>query len=256
MGALEIEQFICRSDNIGVLIHDAENNLTAAIDAPEEAPILAALKRRGWKLDYIFTTHHHFDHVEANFALKQKFGLKIYGPQDEADKIPEIDLALNDGDHFQFGQFEVQVIATPGHTLGEISYYIPQAKVAFTGDTLFSLGCGRLLEGTPTQMFRSLQALSALPADTAIYCGHEYSASNARFALSIDPDNEALQQRADEIVRLREVDQLTLPTSMAQEMATNPFLRSFDAQIRANLAMSDASDVDVFTRIRALKDNF
>lgn len=256
MGALEIEQFICRSDNIGVLIHDAENNLTAAIDAPEEAPILAALKRRGWKLDYIFTTHHHFDHVEANFALKQKFGLKIYGPQAESDKIPEIDLALNDGDQFHFGRFDVQVIATPGHTLGEISYYIPRAKIAFTGDTLFSLGCGRLLEGTPAQMFRSLQALSALPADTAIYCGHEYSASNARFALSIDPDNKALQQRADEIARLREKDQLTLPTNMAQEMATNPFLRSFDAQIRANLAMTDASDVDVFTRIRALKDNF
>lgn len=256
MGVLEIEQFICRNDNIGVLIHDPVNNLTAAIDAPEEAPILAALQRRGWKLDYIFTTHHHFDHVEANFALKQKFGLKIYGPHSEADKIPEIDVTLNDGDSFQFGQFEVQVLSTPGHTKGEISYYIPQSKVAFTGDTLFSLGCGRLLEGTPQQMFKSLRVLAALPADTAIYCGHEYSASNARFALTIDPDNEALQQRAAEITRLRANDQLTLPTSMAQELATNPFLRASDAQIRAHLSMPDASDEQVFTRIRALKDNF
>lgn len=256
MGVLEIEQFICRSDNIGVLIHDPVNNLTAAIDAPEEAPILAALQRRGWKLDYIFTTHHHFDHVEANFALKQKFGLIIYGSHSEADKIPEIDVTLNDGDSFQFGQFEVQVLSTPGHTKGEISYYIPQSKVVFTGDTLFSLGCGRLLEGTAQQMFKSLRVLTALPADTAIYCGHEYSASNARFALTIDPDNEALQQRTAEITRLRANDQLTLPTSMAQELATNPFLRASDAQIRAHLSMTDASDEQVFTRIRALKDNF
>lgn len=256
MGVLEIEQFICRSDNIGVLIHDPVNNLTAAIDAPEEAPILAALQRRGWKLDYIFITHHHFDHVEANFTLKQKFGLTIYGPHSEADKIPEIDVTLNDGDRFRFGQFEVQVLSTPGHTKGGISYYIPQSKVVFTGDTLFSLGCGRLLEGTPQQMFKSLSILTALPADTAIYCGHEYSASNARFALTIDPDNEALQQRATEITRLRANDQLTLPTSMAQELATNPFLRASDAQIRAHLSMPDASDEQVFTRIRALKDNF
>ncbi|MBB6260831.1 hydroxyacylglutathione hydrolase [Paenochrobactrum gallinarii] len=256
MGVLEIEQFICRSDNIGVLIHDPVNNLTAAIDAPEEAPILAALERRGWMLDYIFTTHHHYDHVEANFALKQKYGLKIYGPHAESDKIPEIDVTLNDGDNFRFGQFEVQVLSTPGHTKGEISYYIPQSKVAFTGDTLFSLGCGRLLEGTPQQMFRSLKVLSALPADTAIYCGHEYSASNARFALTIDPDNEALQQRAAEITHLRANDQLTLPTSIARELATNPFLRASDRQIRARLSLTDASDEQVFTRIRALKDNF
>ncbi|MFK4824721.1 hydroxyacylglutathione hydrolase [Paenochrobactrum sp. BZR 588] len=256
MGVLEIEQFICRSDNIGVLIHDPINNLTAAIDAPEETPILAALQRRGWKLDYIFTTHHHNDHVEANFALKQKFDLKIYGPSAESDKIPDIDVALDGSDTFRFGQFEVQVLSTPGHTRGEISYYIPQAKVAFTGDTLFSLGCGRLLEGTPAQMFQSLKILSALPADTAIYCGHEYSASNARFALTIDPHNKALQQRAAEITRLRAEDQLTLPTSMAQELTTNPFLRASDTQIRAHLSMINASDEQVFTRIRALKDHF
>ncbi|MGU3573993.1 hydroxyacylglutathione hydrolase [Brucellaceae bacterium C25G] len=256
MGALQIEQFICRSDNIGILIHDPVSNLTAAIDAPQEAPILEALKRRGWKLDYIFTTHHHHDHVEANFALKQKFGLTIYGPRAEADKIADIDHLLNDGDHFNFGRFKVEVISTPGHTNGEISYFIPEAKVVFTGDTLFSLGCGRLLEGTPAQMYHSLQILSALPADTAVYCGHEYSASNARFALTIDPDNKALQKRASEIMCLREADQLTLPTSIAQELATNPFLRSSDADIRANLSMNDADDKDVFTRIRALKDSF
>lgn len=256
MGVLEIEQFICRSDNIGVLIHDAKNNLTAAIDAPEEAPILAALQRRGWKLDYIFTTHHHYDHVEANNNLKQKFDLTIYGPRAEADKIPEIDQLLNHDDHLRFGQFNVQVLSTPGHTKGGICYYIPAAKVAFTGDTLFSLGCGRLLEGTPAQMFQSLQILSALPADTKIYCGHEYSASNARFALTIDPDNEALQQHAAEIMHLRERGQLTLPTTIGQELATNPFLRTSDRQIRTGLSMDKASDEEVFTRIRALKDKF
>lgn len=256
MGVLEIEQFICRSDNIGILIHDPVNNLTAAIDAPEEAPILTALQRRGWVLDYIFTTHHHYDHIEANFALKQKYGLTIYGPRAESHKIPGIDVTLNDGDSFRFGQFEVQVLSTPGHTKGEISYYIPQAKVVFTGDTLFSLGCGRLLEGTPEQMFQSLKILSALPADTAIYCGHEYSASNARFALTIDPDNKALQQRAAEITSLREANRLTLPTTITQELETNPFLRTSSVQIRAHLSMPDASDEQVFTRIRALKDNF
>ncbi|WP_343313026.1 hydroxyacylglutathione hydrolase [Brucella sp. BE17] len=253
---LDIEQFICRSDNYGVLIHDPESDLTASIDAPDAKAIETALDRRGWTLDFIFTTHHHLDHVEGNEALKAKFGVSIIGPEAEKDKIPGIDRTVRDGDAFTFGLFTVNVIATPGHTAGEVSYYIPSAKAAFTGDTLFALGCGRLLEGTPATMFQSLEKLVALPGDTAVYCGHEYTQSNARFALTIDPDNSALKERADTIARLRAADRMTLPTSIALEMATNPFLRWHDRAIRTRLNMDDASDEAVFAEIRKRKDLF
>lgn len=256
MPNLQIEQFSARSDNFGVLIHDPEANLTASIDAPEEQPILDALKRRGWKLTHIFTTHHHSDHIEANLALKQRFAVEIIGPEDEKSKIPGIDRTVSDGDHFQFGNFDVEVISTPGHTAGEVSFYIAAAKVAFTGDTLFSLGCGRLLEGTPATMFKSLQRLIALPGETEIYCGHEYSESNARFALTIDPYNSALKERAKEITALREAGLPTLPTTLLREMATNPFLRWHDTYVRRNLKMEIASDEAVFTEIRKRKDHF
>ncbi|GGA91387.1 hydroxyacylglutathione hydrolase [Brucella endophytica] len=253
---LEIEQFSCRSDNFGVLIHDPESGLTAAIDAPEETAVLAALKRRGWTLDEIYTTHHHIDHVEANLALKAKFGLTITGPEAEKDKIPGIDRTVSHGDRFQFGRFDVEVIETPGHTAGEVSYYLPQAKVVFTGDTLFALGCGRLFEGTPATMFRSLSRLVALPGETAVYCGHEYTESNARFALTIDPENPALKERAKEITRLREAGKPTLPTTIALEMATNPFLRWHDQGIRVRLGMQNASNEEIFAEIRKRKDHF
>ncbi len=256
MSNLQIEQFTARSDNFGVLIHDPDAGLTASIDAPEEAAILDALKRRGWKLTHIFTTHHHGDHVEANLALKKRFGAEIIGPADERSKIPGIDRAVKHGERFAFGNFEVEVISTPGHTAGEISYYIPNGRVVFTGDTLFSLGCGRLFEGTPSTMFQSLQRLMALPGETQVYCGHEYSESNARFALTIDPDNSALKERAKEIMALRESSLPTLPTTILREMATNPFLRAHDPVIRKNLKMENASDEAVFAEIRKRKDVF
>ncbi len=253
---LEIEQFICRSDNYGVLIHDPQSALTASIDAPDAAAIEAALKRRGWTLDFIFTTHHHLDHVEGNEALKAKYGVNIIGPKAEETKIPGINRTVKDGDEFTFGLFRVKVIATPGHTAGEVSYYLPDAKAVFTGDTLFALGCGRLFEGTPLTMFQSLQKLVALPGDTAVYCGHEYTESNARFALTIDPVNSALKERAAEIARLRAADRMTLPSSIALEMATNPFLRWHDAGIRSRLGLQDAPDEAVFAEIRKRKDMF
>ncbi|MFQ0813625.1 hydroxyacylglutathione hydrolase [Brucella anthropi] len=253
---LEIEQFICRSDNYGVLIHDPQSALTASIDAPDAAAIEAALKRRGWTLDFIFTTHHHLDHVEGNEALKAKFGVSIIGPEAEKAKIPGIDRTVKDGDEFTFGLFRVKTIATPGHTAGEVSYYLPDAKAVFTGDTLFALGCGRLFEGTPLTMFQSLQKLVALPGDTAVYCGHEYTESNARFALTIDPANSALKERATGIARLRAADRMTLPSSIALEMATNPFLRWHDAGIRNRLGLQDAPDEAVFAEIRKRKDMF
>ena len=256
MSNLQIEQFTARSDNFGVLIHDPDADLTASIDAPDENAILTALKRCGWRLTHIFTTHHHGDHVEANLALKQRFGAQIIGPAAERAKIPGIDRDVGHGDRFSFGNFEVEVIATPGHTAGEISYHIPAAQVAFTGDTLFSLGCGRLFEGTAATMFKSLQRLTALPGDTKVYCGHEYTESNARFALTIDPENSALKERAREVAKLREEGIPTLPTTILREMATNPFLRAHDPMIRRNLGMESASDEDVFAEIRKRKDNF
>ncbi len=253
---LEVEQFACREDNFGVLVHDPKSGQTAAIDAPELQPILDALTRRGWTLTHIFTTHWHPDHVEANLDLKAQFGITITGPAVEAAKIPGIDNTVKGGDHFDFAGHRVDVIDCPGHTLGGISYSIRSQKLLFAADTLFSLGCGRLLEGTAAQMWASLSKLMALPDDTIIYCGHEYTASNAKFALSVDPDNEALVERALEVEQLRAAGKPTLPTTMGREKATNPFLRADDGYIRENLGMEKASDVEVFAEIRKRKDTF
>ncbi len=252
--ALEIEQFMCRSDNFGVLARDAATGETAIIDAPEVGPILAAIERTGWTPTVILTTHHHPDHVEGNLALKEKFGLTIIGPESEAGRIPGIDRMVKDGETFRFGSETVRVIETPGHTAGHVCYHFPDSRIAFTGDTLFSLGCGRLFERKAPDMFASLKKLTALPLETTIYCGHEYTQSNARFALTIDPTNSALKTRAAEVDRLRALGLPTLPTTLMQEMATNPFLRSHDPVIRRNLGMEGATDEAVFAEIRKRKD--
>ena len=256
MTALEIHQFTCRSDNFCVLVHDPDTGLTASIDAPDEVVINQALADTGWNLTHIFTTHHHFDHVEGNANLKAKFGCMIIGPKDEADKIPQLDEAYGHGMSFQFGGRRIEVIGTPGHTLGEISFYLPDDGVVFAGDTLFAIGCGRVFEGTPDMMWQSLQRLAELPRETKVYCGHEYTLSNAKFAVTIDPDNEALQARLTDIVKLRAENQPTLPTTIGLELDTNPFLRPANADIRANLDMANASDAEVFAEIRSRKDNF
>ncbi len=254
MAALEIYQFTCRSDNFCVLVHDADAGITASIDAPEEIAIRKALDEKGWRLTHIFNTHHHFDHVEGNANLKAEFGCTIIGPIDEAAKIPQLDEKVGDGDVFSFGAHQVRVIGTPGHTRGEISYYIADAGVVFVGDTLFALGCGRVFEGTPSMMWKSLKRLAELPEDTLVYCGHEYTLANARFAVGVDPDNETLSQRLQEIVALRAQDKPTLPTTIGLELKTNPFLRAADPAIRAELGMAGADDADVFAEIRARKD--
>jgi hydroxyacylglutathione hydrolase len=253
---LQIDQFMCRSDNFGVLVHDPKSGETALIDAPEEAAILAAIERTGWKPTHILTTHHHGDHVEANLALKQRFGLTIVGPAAESAKIPGIDRTVADGDTFAFGGETVRVIATPGHTLGHVTYYLPKAGVAFAGDTLFALGCGRLFEAKAPVMYDSLKKLAALPLETTVYCGHEYTLSNARFALSVDPTNSALKERAARIEAKRARGEATLPTTIGDELATNPFLRWHDPVIRRNLGMEGAADADVFGEIRKRKDVF
>lgn len=254
--AVEIEQFMCRDDNFGVLAHDRGGGETAIIDAPQEAPIVAAIERTGWTPSVLFITHHHGDHTEASEALKRRFGLKIIGPKAEADKIAGLDEAVEDGDVVHFGGEPVHIIATPGHTAGQVNYHFPQSGVVFTGDTLFSLGCGRVFETPYEVMFDSLKKLAALPSPTRIYCGHEYTQANARFALSVDPDNPALKERAAEVEKLRAAGKPTLPTTIERELAANPFLRWHDPAIRRNLGMQNAADADVFVELRKRKDNF
>ena len=254
MAALEIYQFPCLSDNYGFLVHDSESGETACIDTPETAPILAALEKTDWTLTQIWNTHHHYDHAGNNEEIKRITGCTITGPAGEADKIPAIDRAVDDGDTVMLGAHEAHVLNVGGHTLGHIAFHMEGH--AFVGDSLFALGCGRVFEGTMAQMWESLQKLNALPDGTQIYCAHEYTTSNAAFAVTIDPDNEALSQRVAEISALRAANKPTVPTEIALERATNPFLRATDANVQARLNMSGAPAVDVFAEIRARKDSF
>lgn len=256
MANLEIHQFFCRQDNFGVLIHDPIHKLTAAIDTPEPDPIRAALKEKGWLLTHIFTTHHHQDHTAGHRALKAESGCRIIGPRKEADRIPGIDDTVAEGDSFDFGSLKVRIIETPGHTLGHIAYWMPDASVVFAGDTLFSLGCGRLLEGSAEMMWGSLQKLMALPGETRIYCGHEYTQSNAAFALTIEPGNAVLQKRALDVERLRAQNLATLPVTLADEMAANPFLRPHSPEIQEKVGQVGQPLATIFAEIRRRKDRF
>jgi hydroxyacylglutathione hydrolase len=251
---LTIHQFACRSDNYGVLIHDAAAKLTAAIDAPETEAVRRALAEKGWKLTHILVTHHHADHTEGVLPLKAETGCTVLGPKGEAGKIKGLDKLVGEGDSFSFGGSEVKVLETPGHTSGHISYWIPSANVAFVGDTVFAMGCGRVIEGTPEMMWNSLQKVAKLPPATELYCGHEYTVSNAKFALTIEPENKALQARAAEAEKLRAANKFTLPTRLDAELETNPFLRPHIPAIRARLGMEKAPDWQVFAEIRERKN--
>jgi hydroxyacylglutathione hydrolase len=251
---LTIHQFACRSDNYGVLIHDPAAKLTAAIDAPETEAVRRALAEKGWKLTHILVTHHHADHTEGVLPLKAETGCTVLGPKGEAGKIKGLDKLVGEGDSFSFGGSEVKVLETPGHTSGHISYWIPSANVAFVGDTVFAMGCGRVIEGTPEMMWNSLQKVAKLPPATELYCGHEYTVSNAKFALTIEPENKALQARAAEAEKLRAANKFTLPTRLDAELETNPFLRPHIPAIRARLGMEKAPDWQVFAEIRERKN--
>ncbi|MES0885041.1 hydroxyacylglutathione hydrolase [Roseibium sp. SCP14] len=252
----EIHQFICLDDNFGVLVHDRDSGTTIAFDVPHAGAYEQALEETGWKLTHILITHHHWDHVQGLGELKQKTGATVYGPARSAQKIAQLDRTVEDGDHILCGPYEVKAISTPGHTLDQISWYIPSIKMAHTGDTLFSLGCGRVFEGDKEMMWSSLsKLLRELPDDTAVYCGHEYTEANARFSLTIEPDNADLQSRAQEVSNLRSQGKPTLPTSMGVEKATNPFLRAAEASVATALGMEGKSAADVFTEIRTRKDN-
>ena len=259
--AAEVHQFTCLSDNFGVLVHDPETRRTATIDAPEAAPILAALAEKGWDLTDILVTHHHADHTQGLAALKARYpDVRIVGPAREAakikatGKIDTLDAELAEGDHADVGHLKARVIEVPGHTSGHIAYYFAEEDLLFAGDTLFALGCGRCFEEKPAAMYHSLLKLAALPGQTQVYCGHEYTQSNARFALKVDPENDLLRERAAEIDRMRDGGIATLPTTIALEQATNPFLRVDDRDIRRTLGMADADDVDVFSELRERKN--
>lgn len=254
MAKLEIHQFPCLDDNYGVLIHDPDAGVTASIDAPDADAVREALTEKGWKLTHILTTHHHHDHTGGNLELKSETGCTIIGPKAEESRIPGIDRAVGEGDSFPLGGSQVHVLDTPGHTAGHISYWIPAHAVAFVGDTLFSLGCGRVFEGTYEMMWASLSKLRRLPAATRLYCGHEYTLSNGRFCLTVEPGNAALAARVAEVEQLRASGKPTLPTRLDRELETNVFLRMRSPEIRKQLGLETAEDWQVFAAVRERKN--
>lgn len=253
---LEIVTIPCLSDNYAFLAHDSGNGQTALIDAPEAAPILAALEDRGWTLSHVLLTHHHWDHVEGLAEILAKHPAKVIGAAADAHRLPPLDQQVAEGDSFEVGGEPVEVLDVSGHTVGHIAFYLPQSAVVFTADSLMALGCGRLFEGSPAQMWASLSKLAALPDDTLVCSGHEYTQSNAKFAITVDPENAALKQRIADIDRARAAGEATVPSVLALEKATNPFLRATDPAIQAHLGMENADPVAVFAEIRGRKDRF
>ncbi len=242
MSTLQYHLFPALNDNYGVLVHCPDSGATASIDAPEAAAVERALADTGWKLTHILITHHHHDHVGGVEELKQKWGCEVIGSAEEPHGLPGLTGTVTPGGTYDFAGHIAQIIHTPGHTLGHITWHFADDGVAFAGDTLFTLGCGRVFEGTMEQMWASMQKLAKLPPETTVYCGHEYTLSNGRFAVTAEPDNQALKQRMIEIEQLREAGKPTVPTTIARELETNPFLRAETAQR--------------FAEIRTAKDNF
>jgi len=253
---LDVHMFPCLEDNYGYLVHDPDSGFTACIDTPEVEPILRALDQKDWRLTHILNTHHHFDHAGGNLELKEKTDCIIVGARKDAKRIPGIDIQMGDGDTYLFGAHEMTILETPGHTSGHVIYYFAESGIAFVGDTLFALGCGRLFEGTAEDMWTSLQKLQQLPDATLVYCAHEYTLANARFAMTVDPDNSDLRIRSSEIEKLRERGKPTIPTTIGLEKRTNPFLRADDPELQVAMGLSGAPEVEVFAEVRARKDRF
>ena len=253
---LTIIQIPVLTDNYIYLIHDAVSGETAVVDPAIAQPVLDVLDKKGWRLTYILNTHHHWDHVGGNLELKQKTGCKIIASQSDQHRIPGIDIGVSEDEVISLGKHMARVISTPGHTTGHIVYHFAEDGALFCGDTLFVMGCGRLFEGTPEQMWNSLQKLKALPPSTRIYCTHEYTQTNGRFALSVEPDNSQLQQKMIEVQQLRAVNKPTVPSTIEQEIATNPFFRADSISLQKTSGSEYQSPVQVFTELRKRKDSF
>ncbi len=251
---MEIVTVPCLSDNYAYLVKGPSG--VVLIDAPEAAPIAAALDARGWQLTDLLITHHHHDHVGGVEELRATFGCTVTGPRAEAEKMPPLDRTVQGGDSFDAGGIGIDVIHVPGHTLGHVAFHMPEAVAVFTADSLMALGCGRIFEGTAPMMWDSLRKLAALPPETMVCSGHEYTASNAKFALTVEPRNEALILRSQDIAKARTEGRPTAACKLSEELATNPFLRPDSPEIRDLLGMETATDAEVFAEIRARKDRF
>ncbi|MFT7594129.1 MAG: hydroxyacylglutathione hydrolase [Paracoccaceae bacterium] len=253
---LEILTIPCLSDNYAFLAHDPISGDTALVDVPEAAPILAALAKTGWTLSHVLLTHHHYDHIDGLAEVLAAHSAQVVGAKADAKRLPPLDIAVAEGDVFQVGGQNVQVIDVSGHTLGHIAFHIPDSHAVFTADSLMALGCGRVFEGTPPQMWESLSKLAALPGDTIVYSGHEYTQANAAFALTIEPQNQELQARVRDIATARAENRPTVPSALSLELATNPFLRAGVVQVQKNVGMPGGDPAAVFSEIRERKDHF
>ena len=253
---LKIIQLLVLNDNYIYLIHDEISGETAVVDPAVAEPVIDYLAKQGWQLKYVLNTHHHLGHVEGNTALKQRTGCTVVAGQTDAHRIPDFDIGVSEGDALFLGQHKIKVMITPGHTTGHVVYYFEKDDLLFCGDTLFVMGCGRLFEGTPEQMYASLQKLKALPAETKVYCAHEYTQANGKFALSVESDNQVLQDKLQRVAELRRNNLSTVPSTIAEEIATNPFFRTESLSIQKNLDLVGAEQVDIFTELRKRKDVF
>ncbi len=253
---LQVRLFPCLNDNYGFLAHDDSTGETVAIDTPDADEIKRQADEAGWRITQIWNTHHHWDHAGGNEQLKAETAAFVVGPEGEKGRIAGLDRTVHDGESVRLGDSVAQVIETPGHTLGHVIYHFAEDGIAFVGDTIFALGCGRLFEGTPKQMWESLSAIRALPEDTKLYCAHEYTEANAKFALTIEPENAELQAYAGRVKTLRRKGEPTVPTTVAAERAANPFLRADKAALKQAVGMAKADPVAVFAEVRRRKDNF
>jgi hydroxyacylglutathione hydrolase len=253
---LEIVSLPCLKDNYAYLLQDEGTGAVAVVDVPEAAPVLNALRERDWKLSHILITHHHPDHIDGVAALAAATGARVIGAAADQHRLPPLDEAVTDGDTVRIGLQEGRVIDVSGHTVGHVAFHFPASKAVFTADSLMALGCGRLFEGTPAMMWESLSKLAALPPDTLVYSGHEYTQSNARFALSLEPDNAELISRSAAIDAARAEGRPTVPVFLSVELATNPFLRAYLPSMKAAIGKPGSTDAESFAEIRARKDRF